>query len=398
MKAKLIGWERRPLSACGKWLSGGTPPRSTTEYWGGDIPWISAKSLTSFFVYDADEHVTELGAENGTRRVPANTVLFVVRGMSLKSEFRMGLTTRSVTFNQDLKAIIPADDIEPRFLAYALKSREFDVLGMVGSAAHGTGKLSTDHIGELALLIPALPVQRRIADILSAYDDLIENNNRRMALLEESIHLLYREWFVYLRFPGHERTKIVDGVPEGWRRVPFHDFVDCQYGYAFKSQRFTVQPEGLPVVRIRNVLAGTSPIFTTEEAHERYLLEDGDLLIGMDGDFHMNLWQGGKAWLNQRVARLRPATCLPTAFAWAALRRPVSDFNSTIQGTTVKHLGDKHLKTIQPLVPPEPIRSEVAAQFAALGDEYLTLAKQSQKLREARDLLLPRLMDGRIPV
>src|SRR5687768_8756428 len=102
--------QSRPLSKCGEWLSGGTPSRSRSEFWGGEIPWVSAKSLSDFDIEDAEEHVTKLGAENGTRIVPAGTILFVVRGMSLAKEFRVGLANRPVTFNQDLKAIVPASD------------------------------------------------------------------------------------------------------------------------------------------------------------------------------------------------------------------------------------------------------------------------------------------------
>src|SRR5690625_4201006 len=95
--------ELRPLGDCGKWLSGGTPSRSNMDFWGGEIPWISSKSLDRFYVQNSDLRVTEAGAANGTQLVPADTVLFVVRGMSLANEFRVGITQRPVTFNQDLK-------------------------------------------------------------------------------------------------------------------------------------------------------------------------------------------------------------------------------------------------------------------------------------------------------
>src|SRR5262245_46972063 len=108
-------WPTRPLRECARWYSGGTPNRAIGSYWNGSIPWISAKSLIHFFVADSEEQVTEEGARNGTRLVPKDTILFVVRGMSLKTEFRMGITTRPVTFNQDLKALVALDDMHPQF-------------------------------------------------------------------------------------------------------------------------------------------------------------------------------------------------------------------------------------------------------------------------------------------
>src|SRR5690606_36551233 len=147
-------WTSRPLRDCAIWYSGGTPSKGNPDYWNGDIPWSSAKSLTEFFVGDSEDRVTEAGANNGTRLVPKGTILFIVRGMSLKSEFRMGITTRPVTFNQDLKALIAVDDVVPAFLAYAIKARTPEILGFVGEAGHGTGVLPTDRIQGLEIPLP----------------------------------------------------------------------------------------------------------------------------------------------------------------------------------------------------------------------------------------------------
>ena len=105
-------WQSRPLSDCATWYSGGTPRKSNPKYWGGDIPWISAKSLNDFLVKESEAMVTAAAIGNGTRLVPKDSILFVVRGMSLKTEFRLGITTREVSFNQDLKAIVPNEDID----------------------------------------------------------------------------------------------------------------------------------------------------------------------------------------------------------------------------------------------------------------------------------------------
>lgn len=288
--------------------------------------------------------------------------------------------------------------LKARYLYYWLLSPQGKAELVKARIGSSQAAYTIQLLKKMEVACPRPAVQQRIADILSGYDELIENNNRRMTLLEEAIHLLYREWFVYLRFPGHERVEIVDGVPECWQLLSYHDFVEGTYGFAFKSRRFTPTDEGLPIVRIRNVLDGYSDTNTTEEADQRYLVEDGDLLIGMDGEFHMGIWSGGRSWLNQRVTRVRPREGFPTAFGWAALRQPISNFNHSIHGTTVAHLGDKHLKTIQVLVPGGPLRSLTIRVFGNLGRQYLLLRQQNSRLQDARDLLLPRLMDGRIPV
>ncbi|MGW7695618.1 restriction endonuclease subunit S [Streptomyces asiaticus] len=148
------GWRDIPLGESAKWLSGGTPRTSEPDYWNGDIPWISAASLKSRWIDESDRKVTELGAQNGTRLVPAGAVIFVVRGMSLTSEFRVGLTRRQVAFGQDCKALMPLDWIDPVTLFLAIVTRSREVLEMVDTAGHGTGRLSTDRIAKLYVRVP----------------------------------------------------------------------------------------------------------------------------------------------------------------------------------------------------------------------------------------------------
>lgn len=137
-----------------RWLSGGTPDTSEETYWDGEIPWISALSLKSPWVDDSDRRVTALGAANGTRLVPKDTILFVVRGSSLDTEFRVGLTQQQVAFGQDCKALIANKDIDPAVLFLAIKARSAEILQLVDHTGHGAGRLSTDLISKVVLALP----------------------------------------------------------------------------------------------------------------------------------------------------------------------------------------------------------------------------------------------------
>jgi type I restriction enzyme S subunit len=137
-----------------RWLSGGTPDTTEETYWGGEIPWISALSLKSPWVDDSDRRVTHLGAASGTRLVPKDTILFVVRGSSLDTEFRVGLTQREVAFGQDCKALIANTDIDPTVLFLAIKARSAEILQLVDHTGHGAGRLSTDLISKVVLALP----------------------------------------------------------------------------------------------------------------------------------------------------------------------------------------------------------------------------------------------------
>jgi type I restriction enzyme S subunit len=134
-------WRTVPLGSEVTFISGGTPRKSESKYWGGTIPWVSSAEMTQGRIEDTKRRVTEEGADNGTKRVPPRTVLIVVRGMSLAKEFRVAITSRYVTFNQDLKALIPSKKLDAEFLYYYLLSQNGPIKDSASEAAHGTKKL-----------------------------------------------------------------------------------------------------------------------------------------------------------------------------------------------------------------------------------------------------------------
>jgi type I restriction enzyme S subunit len=157
------GWEVIPLSRAGAWMSGGTPSKKDPAYWDGGIPWFSAKSLGPLWLSDSERRVTEIGAESGTRRVPRRTVLFVVRGMSLANEWRIGLTTREATLNQDLKAIVDDGTVLPELVfLWLLENREL-IRAKADEAGHGTKRLPTEVLHSHAMAMPSRVVQERMA-------------------------------------------------------------------------------------------------------------------------------------------------------------------------------------------------------------------------------------------
>lgn len=262
-----------------------------------------------------------------------------------------------------------------------------------------TGGATIKHLPKAALervivRYPDLETQRRIAGVLSAYDELIENNRKQIKLFEEAAQRLYKEWFVDLRFPGHETTRIVDGLPEGWRKVKLVDIADVQYGFAFKADQFNSDGSGLPIIRIRNVADGFSQVYTTEKADEKYLVYDGDTLVGMDGDFYINSWSGGVAYLVQRSCRIKARDDRLDAYLRWAIAAPIRAFQHGIVGSTVAHLGKRHIDSIEVLIP----SYGMVDFFSSMRNQIVNLRKQIATAREARDRLLPKLMSSEIKV
>ena len=182
-------------------------------------------------------------------------------------------------------------DVDNKYLYYFMKTEYIQQL-MVSSMTGATGRqrVNNDIFSDLEISLPDLPIQRRIASILSAYDDLIENNRRQIKLLEEAAQRLYREWFVELRFPGHESVKVVDGVPEGWMKGTVDNIVKLLSGYPFKSSEY-VSSGKYRLITIKNVKDGEfSPDNVDyidqlpDKVPSHCILTEGDILLSLTGN------------------------------------------------------------------------------------------------------------------
>ena len=298
--------------------------------------------------------------------------------------------------NQNIVKIIPNNGYNNAFIFYRLKCRVFagHVLGEARGASN-QASITLDTIKRFSFDCPLLSTQQRIATILSRYDSLIENYQKQIKLLEEAAQRLYKEWFVDLRFPGHENTKIADGVPDGCEKKRLIDLVDVQYGYAFDGKLFNSSGEGMPILRIRNIPDGITSDYTTEEAQDCYIVHNGDIVVGMDGIFHINSWSGGDAYLVQRACSFRPKEECMKGFIFQAIQEPIKFFEKTLVGATVAHLGKKHIDSIELCIPKN---FELYKPFSKFYNQRQGLLSQIRLLTEARDRLLPKLMSGEINV
>lgn len=307
--------------------------------------------------------------------------------------------TPSIMIQKALHRIRPGSLLDNVFLFYTFLhfglTNAFEPFFTGATIKH----LPQIQLARIEVKFPPLPTQRKIASILSAYDDLIENNLKRIKLLEEAAQNIYREWFVHFRFPGHEKVKVnaETGLPEGWRKVNLYDFTKVQMGFALKASAFNSDGIGTPAVRIRDIPNQSTKTYTTEAFDEKYRVQAGDLLIGMDGFFYLDIWAGRESVLVQRVCRLRANNPALQGYLLEAIRGPIKYFEQTISGATVAHLGAKHLKTVEIIIPTQKMIDELHTFKTYIGLK-LNLLKQNQKLKEARDILLPRLMNQTIEV
>lgn len=252
--------------------------------------------------------------------------------------------------------------------------------------------------------LPDLPTQHRIASILSAYDDLIENNRRQIKLLEEAAQRLYREWFVELRFPGHEGVKVIDGVPEGWMKGTVDNIVKLLSGYPFKSSEY-VSSGKYRLITIKNVKDGEfSPDNVDyidqlpDKVPSHCILTEGDILLSLTGNIgRVCIVNGYNYLLNQRVAKLQT---LHSAYAYCMFRSKemLNKMTALSNGVAQQNLSPIRAEKIRILIPSSNLLFQFKSIVEPIISQIILLNNQITFACEARHRLLPELMDGEIEV
>ena len=252
--------------------------------------------------------------------------------------------------------------------------------------------------------LPPLVTQHRIADILSAYDNLIENNQKQIKLLEEATQRLYKEWFVDLRFPGYEDVEIVDGVPEGWKKDTIDSRIELLSGYAFKSSEFNDEGK-YKIITIKNVKDGqfdgdnvNCMINIPEKMPEHCKLVDGDILLSLTGNVgRVCIVHGENFLLNQRVAKLRSNNM---AYTYCLFRSKdmFDNMNNLTNGVAQQNLSPIRTGKINIVFPTDALIQMFEKTVNPMLNKITVLNKSILSLSQARDRLLPKLMNGEIEV
>ena len=252
--------------------------------------------------------------------------------------------------------------------------------------------------------LPPLVTQHRIADILSAYDNLIENNQKQIKLLEEAAQRLYKEWFVDLRFPGYEDVKIVDGVPEGWKKDTIDSRIELLSGYAFKSSEFNDEGK-YKIITIKNVKDGqfdgdnvNCMINIPEKMPEHCKLVDGDILLSLTGNVgRVCIVHGENFLLNQRIAKLRSNNM---AYTYCLFRSKdmFDNMNNLTNGVAQQNLSPIRTGKINIVFPTDALIQMFEKTVNPMLNKITVLNKSILSLSQARDRLLPKLMNGEIEV
>ena len=302
-----------------------------------------------------------------------------------------------------------------RFLCYVLSQTEISGY-LTGSTMP---KLTQGNLNRLPVIAPPLAEQKAIAAVLGALDDKIELNRRMNATLEAMARALFQSWFVDFDpvrakldgrkpigldettaalFPSTFDETAGGHIPHAWRVGSIYEISNVIYGAPFASSLFNAEKLGKPLIRIRDLPNESPAVFTTEVHTKGYLLQPGDIAVGMDGEFRAYLWAGVESWLNQRCCVFAPKPGFSAAFVRNSIIAPLAQVEATETATTVIHLGKNDIDRFTVIIPDAPVAEAFKRQCQPWYDQIVANKKQSRTLANLRDTLLPKLLSGEVCV
>jgi len=277
--------------------------------------------------------------------------------------------------------------INPNYLVYYLLTpqQQYKLLGTANGAT--VAHVNLPIIRNLPVELPDIKTQNRIANILSAYDDLIENNQKQIKLLEEAAQRLYKEWFVDLRFPGYENTPITDGVPQGWENGTLGEIAFFKRGKTITKEQtregyIPVVAGGLEPAYYHNQSNTASPVITVSGSGAN---------AGFTRMYHTDIWASDCSFVDIRNTD-------NIYFAYCVLKNKKSDIDALQKGAAQPHVYAKDINALKIRIPDSICLSEFENLVATFFEKIKSLSKQIELNKEARDRLLPKLLSGELEV
>ena len=392
-------------SLCLKVSSGGTPLRSVPEYYeNGTIPWMKTGEVKKSVIYDTEEKITEAGLENSSAKlVPANSVIVAMYGDG-DTAGNVAINKVPLTTNQACcNFTLDPDKAHYRFIYFYLKGSYNNLVNLkLGGSQQN---LNSRSLKNFPITHPEIEVQRKIAAILSAYDDLIENNQRRIALLEKMAEEIYREWFVRLRFPGYEKVTFIKGVPEGWGRTKVATLTS--YLKRGVAPQYDDLAEGLAINQ-KCIRDGKLDLdfarHQSKDVPADRQVRFGDVLVNSTGEGTLGrvaqvLVPISNCIVDSHVTIVRPKPDVPIHYFGMTLKAWEVHFITMGRGATIQtELAPSVIGGVEVTVPSKPLQDTFESHAGPLFAQITHLTAQNERLVRTRDVILPRLISGKLSV
>jgi len=402
------------ISDLGHIVTGKTPSTKNPAFFGGEYQFVTPSDLEwkTYYCRSTERYVTDEAKQKHPKQfIPADAVMVTCIGNTIG---KCGISASECLTNQQINTIVPYEGIDPKFVYYLIVHNIGLIRGVGVGGGAATPIINKSTFSKIRLQVPSRRTWKAIASILSTFDDLIENNRRRIQLLEQAARLLYKEWFVHFRFPGHEHVKIIDGVPEGWEICKVGEKSTLIRGKSYKSSDL-VESGGKPFVNLkcvarhggfrldglkrfsgsyRNdqiVVPGDIVIAVTDMTRERHLVAHPARIPSAIGE---------EAVFSMDILKIIPSETVDRFWFYYFLR--YSNFSQEVRehatGTNVLHLKPKQITDFVSAFPPRSLQEQFGEIARSILEQQDNLIMQNERLAKARDLLLPRLMNGEIAV
>ena len=404
-------WPELRIGDLGDVSTGRTPPTERASYFGNDFPFVTPGDMhQGMYARETQRSLSHEGAELLKRnKLPANSVCVSCIGWQMGEVI---MTDRPSFTNQQINTIVPNNNVDALFLYYSMRTRKKELLSLGSATGVRTPILNKSAFCDTKVVVPPLPIQRRVAGILSVYDELIENSQRRIKILESMARGLYREWFVHFRFPGHESVPRVPStlgeIPKGWEVKTVADAIVITGGGTPSRKEDEYWKGGTIQWYSPSDLTGAGTMFmddSSDHITELGLSQSSARMFparcvmltsrATIGAIAINT---EPACTNQGFITCMPNERVPLYYLFHWLTENVPTFHRMASGATFKEISRGVFKNIEFLQPPNEVVEQFEGIAVPLSEQVLALQRQIQNLRRTRDLLLPRLLSGQIDV
>ena len=378
-----------------KITKGTTPTSIGCKFEKSGINFIKSESLVDGKTIDKSKFafISERTHERLKRsQIEENDILFSMAGMFLGKTVIATAEVVPANTNQAV-AIIRVDDTKANYeyVYYYLNQKSVIHTINTTSAQSAQPNINLKQIGKIKINLPNRKKQDQIVSLLSAIDLKISNNVEINDNLFAQMQALYAAWFIdCIPFGGIK--------PSSWQKTSIYTIADIIYGAPFSSKQFNTDGKGIPIIRIRDLKEQKVATYTTEKHPKGYLLQAGDIVVGMDGEFVPYIWGSDEAWLNQRVCVFKNKRLKGKAFLYFTIKPLLYAIEQTQVATTVIHIGKKDFDAFEITLPDPRVLDSFDAITTPMVEKIVENRFEIKQLELLRDALLPKLMSGELDV
>ncbi|RKY85018.1 hypothetical protein DRQ11_10630 [candidate division KSB1 bacterium] len=406
--------QRVSVSDLGRIVTGKTPSTKNPAFWGGEYQFVTPSDLEwkTYYCRSTERCVTEEAKQKHTKQfIPSDAVMVTCIGNTIG---KCGISATECLTNQQINTIVLHEGIDPKFVYYLIVHNIGLIRGVGVGGGAATPIINKSTFSKIRLKVPSRRTWKTIASILSAYDDLIENTRRRIQLLEQAARLLYKEWFIHFRFPacaasvaagrpGHEHVKIKNGLPEGWKRQKLGQVAEVNRASLSKNYQGKIEYVDISAVTPGMIKETKLYDFKVAPSRARRIVQHGDIIwscVRPNRRSHAVIWHPPENLVVSTGFAVITPISVPTTYLYQAVTTDefVGYLANNARGAAYPAVTAKDFEEALITVPQDSLLEQFNAIMESIQEQIYVLHLQARRLAKARDLLLPRLMNGEIAV